>query len=219
MTTRIIILGLSTYTHSLVEHLHAQGGAEIVVVDKDEERVNAVADQVSRPIIGNATNYDLLAQLDVPTADYVVISLGSLENSLISLLYLQELKAPYVIVKALNDEHVKILELLRVSEIVFPEKQAAELTAVKLLHPNILGISRLNEQDSLAGVVLPAALVGTPLAQLKVKAKYDMELALVIDGTTRKVALPDDDYLIQAGDILIVAGNNQNLYRFERELR
>ena len=122
MKTRVLMLGLSTYAEFLLNALHESGDAEIVAVDKDEETVNRVADRVSRPVIGHATNPDLLAELHVPDMDYVVVSMGSLESSVVCVLYLKELGARQIVVKALNNEHVKVLELLGVEEIVFPER-------------------------------------------------------------------------------------------------
>jgi len=221
MNKRLIVLGLSTYNEFLVRCIYehdTHGQMELIVVDKDEEKINAITDFVSQPIIGNATNHDLLKQLNVQDADYVIVSLGSIESSLICVLYLQELQARHIIVKALNSEHDKILRLLKVDEVVFPEKLVAELSSIKLLHPNILAARALSDGDSIVEIALAESLVGTRLDKLEIEKQYDLNVVSIIDGKTRKAQLPADDYTIKAGDTLIMAGSNKNLYKFGRML-
>jgi Trk K+ transport system NAD-binding subunit len=98
MGIRVIIIGLNSYGIFLTEYLR-DNDIEIVALDKDEERMNSVKEFVSRPIIGNATNSDVLKELGVEEADDIIVSLDSLETSVICVLHLQELNAKHIIAR------------------------------------------------------------------------------------------------------------------------
>ncbi len=218
MKTRVLLLGLSTYAEFLLNALHETGDAEIVAVDKDEETVNRVADRVSRPVIGNATNPDLLAELHVPDMDYVVVSVGSLESSVICVLYLKELGARQIVVKALNNEHVKVLELLGVEEIVFPERAVARLTAVRLLHPSVVNAMSFDSEQSIVEVKAPEDWVGRSVEGLALEGTHGLGALLVVDGRTGQLTWPEPDRVIEDGDALVLFGANERFYDLENNV-
>ena len=162
---RIICLGISTFAEFLIRALAEKEGVEVVAVDVDEERVNAVADVVDEPIIGNVRNHELLERLDVPGSDHVVVSLGDIENSLVSVLLLRHLEARRITVKALNSEHIQILRLLRVDGIVFPEKSMGESEALRILHPETTNVMTLSNGQRIVEIVAPESLVGKDVSR------------------------------------------------------
>ncbi len=218
MKTRVLMLGLSTYAEFLLNALHESGDAEIVAVDKDEETVNRVADRVSRPVIGNATNPDLLAELHVADMDYVVVSMGSLESSVVCVLYLKELGARQIVVKALNNEHVKVLELLGVEEIVFPERAVARLTAVRLLHPSVVNAMSFDSEQSIVEVKAPEDWVGRSVEGLALEGTHGLGALLVVDGRTGQLTWPEPDRVIEDGDALVLFGANERFYDLEKNV-
>ena len=218
MKTRVLLLGLSTFAEFLLNALHETGDAEIVAVDKDEETVNRIADRVQRPVIGNAANPDLLAELNVPDMDYVVVSMGSLESSVISVLYLKELGARQIVVKALNNEHVKVLELLGVHEIVFPERAVAKLTAVRLLHPIVINAMSFDSDQSIVEVKAPEAWIGQSVEELALEGTYGLGAVLVVDGATRQLTWPKAERIIEDGDALVLFGANARFEALEKSV-
>ena len=218
MKTRVLLLGLSTYAEFLLNALHETGDAEIVAVDKDEETVNRIADRVSRPVIGNAANLDLLAELQVPDMDYVVVSMGSLESSVICVLYLKELGARQIVAKALNNEHVKVLELLGVQEIVFPERAVAKLTAVRLLHPIVINAMSFDSEQSIVEVKAPEAWVGRSVKELALEDTYGLGAALIVDGATGQLNWPQAERTIESGDALVLFGANDQFEELEKNV-
>lgn len=214
MSMRLVILGLSTFSRSLVENIAANGEAEIIVVEHDEERLSPILPLIDRPVVGDATHRELLEQLDVKEADIVIVTLGTIEASLLALLYLRELEARNVTVKALSREHVRLLELLQADNVIFPEKQMADFFAVHLLHPDVVGAKALSDEVSIVGLRATAKLEGRSVGDLE--DGHDVVIAIVARGVEHKTWKPQPDTLLQAGDLLMVFGANADLVRFEK---
>jgi trk system potassium uptake protein TrkA len=212
---RVIIIGLSSYGIFLTEYLQDHE-IEIVALDKDEERMNSVKALVSRPMIGNATNIEVLQELGVEEADTIIVALDSLETSVICVLHLQELHAAHIIAQAINGDHIKILQLLKVHDIVFPAKDMAQVCAQRLLHPNVLDIKTLTPLESLIEFTAPPAFVGQSLDELDLSAAYHAHLLFIKSSGTDEVILPTPEYRIQSGDILCVLGQNKALTALEK---
>jgi trk system potassium uptake protein TrkA len=215
MSIRVIIIGLSSYGIFLTEYLR-EYGVEIVALDKDEERMNSVKEFVSRPIIGNATNIEVLKELGVEEADDIIVSLDSLETSVICVLHLQELNAKHIIAQAINRDHIKILQLLKVHDIVFPEKDMAKVYAQKLLHPNVMDIKALTPLESLVELTAPPPFVGQSLEELNLSEEYDAHLLFMKNSENGEVILPSPEYHIRSGDILCIIGKNNALMALEK---
>jgi trk system potassium uptake protein TrkA len=215
MGMRVIIIGLSSYGMFLTEYLQ-EYKVEIVALDKNEERMNSVKEFVSRPIIGNATNIEVLKELGVEEADNIIVSLDSLEASVICVLHLQELNAKHIIAQAINRDHIKILQLLKVHEIVFPERDMAHVCAQKLLHPNVMDIKALSPLESLVELAAPPPFVGQSLEELNLSDEYHVHLLFMKNSETGEVILPSPEYHIRSGDILCIIGENNALMALEK---
>lgn len=218
MTERIIVLGISTFSEYLVRFLSGRWDVDIIAVDKNEDRINTVTEFVSRPIIGSATNDELLRRLDVTSADHVVVSLGDIESSLVCVLYLKDLEAKRIVVKALNQEHEKILELLKVDEIIFPERSMAEIVGFTLMYPHMHDERQFGNEESMVEVCVPPALVGKQLKEIEAIADNGARIVLAInprDGSV--VTAPGDDYVLGMGDSLFMVGGTRVLQRLERD--
>lgn len=217
MSLRIIFLGISTFSEFLLRNLaeHESEHVELVAVDRDEERINAVTELVHQPIIGDARKKDLLERIDVAGADRIVVSLGDIENSLVCVLLLKNLEVQHVTAKALNEEHAEILRLLRVDDIVFPEKSMAEIAALRLLQPGTRAVMTVPTGQRLVEVAVSETLVGQDLAPASIREKYNVHLLMVIDasGTINSEVSPT--YHVNAGDKLLLAGLEHDIRRFE----
>lgn len=193
--------------------------AEIIAIDKNEDRINAITDVVDRPIIGNATNDELLQRLDVATADQVVVSVGDLETSLVCVLYLKELGAKRIVVKVLNKDHEKILDLLKVDELVFPERSMAEIVGFNLTHPHICDKRVLNESESMVEIAMPSALVGQNLGDIETIAKNELRIVMVVNTPTGDIVpAPEPGYVVRTGDSLVMVGSNESIDQVEHAI-
>ncbi len=212
MSIRIIVLGASTFSRNVIRYLNARGGTEVVVVDQDEQMINSIAHLVSRPIIGNVRSRELLERLEVNRADRVLVSVGDVETSLICVLYLRDLNAPPPIVKALNGGHVRLLELIGVDQIVFPQKLAADAVSIRLLDPSVRQTIDLGEGRFVVELKMGEDLAGRSLSDVRA-VQLGMQPILVVNREHADVIDPEPDYRLRLGDNVIMYATTEQLHK------
>ncbi len=218
MSKRIVVLGVSTFANFLLRFLHASGRAETIAVDRDEDRINAITEVVDRPVIGNIRNRELLTEIGVASADMVVVSLGDIEGSLVTVLYLRDLGVEHIVAKALNSEHEHILRLLGVETIVFPERGMAEQVAYRLVFPDVTDSMSLQGGERIIETVATPELIGTELHRQKIYADFGVLLVLVVDSDGAPQVGMAETHEVAGGDRLIFYGTDEALDAFRKSL-
>jgi trk system potassium uptake protein len=216
MTLRLIVLGVSTFARSLIEYVGANSDAEIVAVDKDEKIVDEIVDSVSRALIGDATNVELLKKLGVADADRVLVSVATIEASLLAVLHLRNLEAKHTTVEATSEPHRQLLELLQVDEIVFPEKQMSAFFGLRMLHPGFRGARTLAKGSSLVAASVPDELGDKSVETIE--KDYEIDIVYVVRSADETAFKPIGEETVLKDDLLVIAGTNERLTEFERAL-
>ena len=216
MTLRLIVLGVSTFARSLIEYINANAEAEIIAVDADENTIDEIVDKVDRPLIGDATRIGLLEKLGVPDANRVLVSVGSIEASLLSLLHLRNLKAKHITVEALSEPHFALLKLLKVDEILFPDQQMAAFFGLRMLHPGLHGAREISENTSLVAASVSEDLAGQSVEDIE--NKYEIDIVYIVQNDEGKAFKPDNGETLRKGDLVVLVGHNDGLLEFEKAL-
>ena len=87
----------------------AEGGAEVIDCDVDEEKEKAIAELESQAFILDATDEKALKESGIANADVVIVSIGeNLEASILVVVQLMELGVKEIIAKAVNPLHGKL---------------------------------------------------------------------------------------------------------------
>jgi len=119
----ILLIGLGRFGRHIaikLDELHHQ----VMAVDKEETRVDAVLPFVTNAQIGDATNEDFLSSLGVGNFDVCMVAIGdNFQNSLEVTSLLKELGARMVVSRAARDVHAKFLLRNGADEIVYPESK------------------------------------------------------------------------------------------------
>ena len=192
---RVVIMGIGNFGHFFARRLSTQK-VEILAVDIDKQAVDRVAPFVSHAVVGDVTDRDLLEELDVASADYVVISLGDehMDPSILATLHSRSLGAKNVYAKAISDDHARILELIGATRIIHPEREVAESLAEALGKPNVLDFIPLGEEYSIVEFEPPSGFVGRSLAELDLRNRYGVTVIGVkeyVTGRRRMNPAPD----------------------------
>lgn len=216
MTLRLTVLGVSTFARALIDYVRANAKAEIIAVDADEGVIGDIADVVDRALIGNATHMGLLEELDLAAADRVLVAVGSIEASLLTLLNLRALGVKHVTVEAVSGPHFQLLELLNVDEILFPERQMAAVYGLRLLHPGLHGARALSETISLVTVSVPDSLAGRTIGMIE--SEFDVAVVSLLPGGQPEVRKPEVEQTVAEGDLLVLTGTNDAVAELEKTL-
>ena len=121
----ILLIGLGRFGRHIamkLDELHHQ----VMAVDTDEKRVEAVLPYVTNAQIGDATDEEFLSSLGVRNFDVCIVAIGdNFQSSLETTSLLKELGAGYVVSRAARDVQAKFLLRNGADEVVYPEKQLA----------------------------------------------------------------------------------------------
>ena len=169
---RIVALGVGNFGHFFTRRLSAQK-VEILAIDGDKDAIDAVAPMVTHAVVGDCTNRELLEELDVGAFDYAVISLGSsMDASILATLHVRSLGVPNIYVKAISQDHGRILELIGATKIIHPEREVAESLAEALGRPNVLDFIPLGQDYSIIEMEPSAEIVGKSLEDLDLRNRF-----------------------------------------------
>lgn len=213
---QVCVVGLGQFGMQVARSL-VRMGCEVLAVDINERRVDAVRDDVHRALIGDARDHRMLAGALGSGVDEAIIALGedTIEPSILCALNLRRIGAGKISSTAFNDDHAEILSAVGVDEVIFPERETAERTARRVASPNFIDMFPLAEDYRIMEVEVPESLRGKTLAQSGVRTRYELlVLALRDKGAEHFSFLPKADAEMRAGQTMMVMGRELDLARF-----
>jgi len=205
-----IVIGLGLFGQAVARQL-CMLGAEVLAMDVRAELVQQVANDVTHAVVGDAQDKEVLRALGVRDFDCAIIAIGDdLAASVLITMNLKELGVPYIVCKAHDETHRKVLEKLGADRVVIPEQENAQRLGRSLFSHNVLEYIELSEEYGILEVPAPKSWIGKSLKELNVRAKLGVNIIAVESGKTTNIS-PSADYRIQAGDIMAVLGDNYAL--------
>ena len=205
-----VVIGLGRFGSSLAKQL-CMLGAEVLAMDVSSTLVQQVATDVTQAVVGDAQDKDVLRSLGVRNFDCAIIAIGdNLGASVLITMNLKELGVPYIVCKAHDETHRRVLEKLGVDRVVIPEQEHAQRLGRSLFSHNVLDYIELSEDYGILEVPAPSSWVGKTLKELNVRAKLGVNIIAVENGKKPNVS-PAADYCIRAEDVLVVLGDNYAL--------
>ena len=206
-----VVVGLGRFGHYLSLTL-AERGADVVVIDKDVNAVEAIKEQVFQAVIGDGTSRNVLENLGVANAEAVVVALGpKMEESLLTVHNLKEIGVKRIVAKANSDAHGKILEALGADEIVFAEKETAVRVGHRLGNRNLLDFLPLNDRYSIREIVVPEHFIGKSLRELDLRSRFEVNVIAI--KRMEEILFPGGESLLNSNDHLVVLGSEKALNR------
>lgn len=210
-----VVIGLGRFGASLAQQL-CKLGAEVLALDVRGDLVQQIAQNVTHAVVGDAQDKEVLKALGVRNLDCAIIAIGdNLAASVLITMNLKELGVPFVVCKAHDDTHRRVLEKLGVDRVLIPEQESAQRLARTLNSHNVLDYIELSEDFGILDVPAPAGWVGKTLRELNVRAKLGVNIIAVENGGKTNVS-PSADYAICAGDTLVVLGDNIALEKVQK---
>ena len=205
-----IVIGLGRFGSALARQL-GRLGAEVLAMDVRSDLVQQISGDITHAVVGDAQDKEVLRALGVRNFDCAVIAIGDdLAASVLTTMNLKELGVPYIVCKAHDETHRRVLEKLGVDRVVIPEQEQGERMARSLHSHNVLDYIELSEAYGILEVPAPKSWQGKTLKELNVRAKLGVNIIAVENGGTTNVS-PAADYAICSGDVLVVIGENYAL--------
>ncbi len=220
MAKRVFILGAGRFGTHLATRL-SELGCEVVLADKDDKRVEDLAEDGFRALEMDVEDEDALKQAGVQESDAAVVCIGeNIQGSVLATLLLKDLKVKKIVARALDAKHAQVLEKLGADLVVLPTRDMAYRLAERLRDDAQNERQPLHGEYQLAHIKLGLALHGQTLVQAKLPQRYGITAVLITRprGNRKTEAIePSADSILETNDTLMVVGRRENLNRFERD--
>jgi trk system potassium uptake protein TrkA len=211
---QFIVIGLGRFGTSVAETLYSLGN-DVLAVDFDEDVVQNISDKVTHAVQVDANDENSLRALGIRNFDCAVISIGTnIQSSILATLLVKELGVKYVITKATNALHAKVLYKIGANRVVFPERDMGVRVAHNLVSSNILDYIELSPDYSIAEVVSPEEWHNKTLRELNIRAQYGINVMAIKRNNDIDVS-PSADNTIEPGDIIVAIGSIEELNKLE----
>lgn len=212
MKKKFCVIGLGHFGRHIVATLYEEGH-EVTAIDINKDKVQSVKDFCDYAILGDAANKEFLAAQGVQDMAAVVVSTGEYSHlSTLMTLYLKELNVPRIMVKAVSEDHGRILDRVGATDVIYPEKDMAIRVARNLSSPNILEFIPLAEDYSLSETAPPKHFLGKTLIELDLRKKFHLTIIAIKDVLTDQfIPAPPPTYIIKDSDLLVVLGKTDDI--------
>ena len=211
-----LVIGMGRFGSSVATELYLLKN-EVLVVDKHEEKVTPLLNQVTNVIIGDTKDEAVLRSLGISNFDGVIIAIANaIEDSVLTAIMLKEMGAKMIVGKAQNEWHAKILTQIGVDKIIRPEFDIGKRLAHSLVQINIIDLLELKPYYSIVELHTPAHWINKSIANIDIKKKYEVILLAIYNLQTEQLNLSlSVETILHEGDILILWGKKHNFAKID----
>jgi len=213
-----IVIGLGRFGVSVAQTLFNLGH-DVLALDSNEESVQDIADTVTHAIVADATDEKSLRAIGIRNFDVAVVSIGeNIQSSIMATLLLKELGVKYIITKANNAMHAKVLMKIGADRVVFPEKDMGLRVAHDLVSSNILEYIELSADYSIAEFLCPKVWIGKSLVEIDARSNYGINVIGIRYNEEIDVS-PSAYKKLEEGSVIIAIGRIEDLNNLESKIR
>lgn len=209
------VIGLGRFGTSVARTLHDHG-YEVLAIDCDPERVQRLSNEFTHIITADTTDERTLAEIGIRNFDTAVVAIGeNVQANILTTLQLKELGVHYIVAKAQNLLHGKMLEKIGADRVIYPERDMGRRVAHNLMSANVLEHIELSPHLGLVEVTTPKSLLHKTLAESDLRAKFGINVVAIKRGENLIVSPPAQEE-ITTNDVLIVVGSNTGIQQLEK---
>lgn len=203
---QFVVFGLGRFGTALTLAL-SESGAEVLAVDKDEDRVNDVAPYCTHAVCADATDERSLEQLGINNMDVAIVCIAAnIESSIFVTLMCKQMGIPRVISKATDDRHKLVLERIGADAVVIPEEAMGERLAAMLVKPNVVEIMTLANSFRMVEIRTPKRWLDKTLIELNLRHNERVNIVVIKRGD-EIITSPDGNCKLLEDDLIVVAGS------------
>ncbi|MCD6422607.1 MAG: TrkA family potassium uptake protein [Elusimicrobia bacterium] len=221
---QIAIFGLGSFGSAIAKSL-AKGGAEVIAVDKDKEKVEEIKEYVTVAVACNSTDEKTLKNLGLENVDIAVVAIGEdVEAALLTTILLKKIGVPSIFSRAITPTQKEILKAIGVDRIIEVEEEMGKEIANTIIAPKFLKRVALSEEHAIVEIKVPEKFVGKKISELKLRQKNKVNIVAIkrsvpdIDRAngSRKFkevidTVPDPETIFDENDIIIIAGKDKDI--------
>ena len=217
MKKQVVVIGLGRFGASVARELY-QMGHDVLGIDLDEKNVQEMLGHVTYAVRSDATNEAVLKELGVSNFDVAVVAVGSdIQASILVTVLLKDLGIPFIVTRAINDLHGNAMERVGADKVIYPEQEMGRRLAHIGFEAGVLdymevapnyGITKLRPPEQIVKHTLEESGLARP------RDKYGIAVLAIRRGR-EYFLVPAKEEEVKPGDILIVAGNAEQLGKIQ----
>ena len=209
---QVAVLGLGRFGSTVAREL-ARLGHEVLAVDASQKVAQDVANDVTHAAEADITDPDALSALGLGDFDTVIVGVSSdLEVSVLATALLRRLGVKRIVAKAATELPGSILTEVGASRVVYPERETGFRLAHSFAAPGVGDYLDVAPGYGIARTTVADSWVGKRLDQLDLQKSCGVTAILISRGANVIVDPPASE-ILRPGDILIVAGLDDDLER------
>lgn len=216
MKQTFAVIGLGRFGGSVLKKL-ANTHQEVLGVDSNPEIVQEYMHIATHTVIADGQDEDALRDLDIASFDHVIVAIGhNIQASILTTILVKDLGAKSVIAKAENDIHAKVLKKIGADMIIHPEAEMGRRLAHQLMTPNILNYIDLNNDYSLAEILITDhEFDNKSLAESGIRYRYGLNIIAIKRKDNNIIVSPTPDEKIYVGDVLSIVGRDVDIDKLD----
>jgi trk system potassium uptake protein TrkA len=226
---KYIIIGLGNFGSSIAEKL-TNLGHEVIGVDNQMKKVEAIKDKISYSICLDSTDPQAVESLPIKNTDVVIVCIGEdVGDNIMTTALMKKMNVPRLISRSISSLHETVLEAMGIEEILRPEEESAERWLKKLTTSHLVDSFELSKGFSIIEAVVPAKFIGKSLEQIALTKNYNILVLTTIKQTIEKnlIGIPRKVSNVQGvitaktvfeeGDIMVLYGNDNDIQKLLQE--
>ncbi|MBR1847925.1 MAG: TrkA family potassium uptake protein [Lachnospiraceae bacterium] len=211
-----VVFGLGKFGQAVADKL-LEAGADVMVVDNDEDVIEAYSGKATSAIIADLTDPAAIKALGIANIECAVVAMGmSLEASIMCTMVAKEAGVKYVVAKAGNDRMGSVLAKVGADEIIYPEEESGVRTARSLMTSNFLEYFEVSDDICLVEMLPKDKWVGKSLKELDLRRKFGINVVGIKDGVVNEYV--DPDVPLKKHEALLMLIHKKNLTKLDKNI-
>jgi len=213
----ILVVGLGNFGTYLSQNLIRLGN-DVMVVDKNEDRLAPLVSIAASAQIGDCTNPEVLETLGIRNFDTCFVCIGGdFQSSLEITSLLKEMGAKYVVSKATRDVQEKFLLRNGADEVIFPERDISEKISMRFSSSNVFNYIELTKDISIFEIPIMDSWIGKTIGEINIRQKYNVNILAIKQGDITS-PLPGADHMFSANEHVMVIGRAPDVNRILKKI-
>ena len=210
-----VVIGLGRFGTSVAETLVSYGH-NVLAIDEDRERVQALSTTLPHVMQLDATNIDALRQAGVDNFSTGLVCIGSdFESNILAVVLLRRMGVNHVIAKARTRTQREILLQVGADQVILPEHEAGVRLARRLAAGHFIDYLEVADDVGIVELVAPPSFWDRTLLECNLRQRYGLT-AIAVRRGDELIVSPSAGFRMEANDILVVLGKLEDAERLSR---
>jgi len=207
----VLVIGLGRFGSALAQTLVGLGH-DVLGIDIDPDLVQEHASSLTHVLAADTTHAETLRQVGADEFGHVVVAIGLVEASVLTVAELVALGVTDIWAKAVTEQHARILERVGAEHVVQPEHDMGTRMAHRVTG-KVMDYLALDDGFALVETEAPAEIVGKTLQEAGVRNAYGVTI-VCIKPPSGSFTYATADTVIESGAVLLVAGEGDRAEAF-----